>query len=296
MAITGVILVLALMLGLFLTATFLAGTVFLLIGLVMRIRNRKNISESDSKMRKGFKNGFFTLGVVFWIPTLLTGLFVAGLSIRSEMMHRKEIGPFYTAIENGRVLKIKRFLKTGEYEINGVYQETTPLFFAVRNGEKRAALYLLERGADFSWISDNGKTILMEAIYSFDPEMVQFVIDQGADVPEDILLTFSRNSEACGQLEIFQILIENGAQIEIENDDGNTPFMLVSDKVDATINSYNFISKTQRDEYAAVLDFLLEQGADINHRNKSGKSALDNALENNYDVMGDFLRTRGAED
>ena len=94
---------------------------------------------------------------------------------------------------------------------------------------------LIKDGANVNAIQPNGYTPLLRAAY--------FMFTSGA-----------------------KLLIKNGANINAQNHDGYTSLML------AAVNTYDFITKKRVKE---IIDILIENNADLNIQNISGKDAFD---------------------
>ena len=107
-------------------------------------------------------------------------------------------------------------------------------------------------------------------------DRVGLVLDQGANIdartPEgDTALILA--GWLTGDLALVRHLIERGADVNIANDNGDTPLM------DAAYLGRN-----------EILEFLLASGADPDLRNKRGQSALDKALSEGHARAADLLR------
>jgi len=81
-----------------------------------------------------------------------------------------------------------------------------------------------------------------------------------------------------GYLEIVQLLVESGADVNVRGgDDNDTPLIW------AVYNERNAVAK-----------YLVDKGANINARDKSGRSALNYAYERGEMDIHDYLKERGA--
>ncbi|KAN0123104.1 Ankyrin repeat-containing domain protein [Russula decolorans] len=74
-----------------------------------------------------------------------------------------------------------------------------------------------------------------------------------------------------GQVDIARMLIERGADVTAQNNDGETPLHLAS----APSSRARFSPQ----KYAEVVHMLLEHGADVNARNKNGFTPFVLALQ-----------------
>jgi len=86
-------------------------------------------------------------------------------------------------------------------------------------------------------------------------EVVEILIERGADIEgkDDYGDTPLIEASASGRVEVVEILVERGADIEAKDYYGNTPLLIAS-----------------MDEHVEVVKFLIESGADIEAKNDSG--------------------------
>lgn len=99
------------------------------------------------------------------------------------------------------------------------------------------ALKLLVEGADINTKYGVGITPISSAINSDNPSTLKFVIDQGADVNIDQGAPLSETIDYCidgmiqnnrdtpypEALEMLEILLKNGADLELKDDNGERP-------------------------------------------------------------------------
>ncbi len=104
---------------------------------------------------------------------------------------------------------------------------STALHAAVRHGQIEMAKNLVMSGAKINIYNDEGQTPLHCAVLSGDPEMVQYLIDHGAfiNVPEEEQGSAELHmAVAMGYSDITDVLIENGADPDLLDKCGKTPF------------------------------------------------------------------------
>jgi serine/threonine-protein phosphatase 6 regulatory ankyrin repeat subunit B len=102
-------------------------------------------------------------------------------------------------------------------------------------------------------------------------EIIQYLVENGADINIEnyngwtaLMCASSHN-----YLEVIKYLVENGAKIDIQNNDGWTALMWAS-----------------KWGYLKIIQYLVENGADIYIKNKEDKTALDIArIEGNYEIV-----------
>jgi ankyrin repeat protein len=120
-------------------------------------------------------------------------------------------------VENGADLSIQT--KYGDVSTIGF----TPLMWAVKNCNVETARILLEAGADVNVQSQNGYTPLILATKQ--SKMTQLLIEKGADVRMATKFgdTALHKAAYYGQRDIIELLINNGADIEVQNNKNLTP-------------------------------------------------------------------------
>jgi hypothetical protein len=82
-----------------------------------------------------------------------------------------------------------------------------------------------------------------------------------------------------GHLEIVQYMVENGANLDLRSDDGNTALMFAAEKGNT-----------------AIVKYLVENDANINARNNKGETALSWAYDKGEMGVYDYLIAHGARE
>lgn len=139
---------------------------------------------------------------------------------------------------------------------------------------------LLNAGADINGTDNHGYSVLINAIDVAEakPEIVKFLINAGADVNVQGKFGYTALILAtmhCCHPDIINSLINAGANLNVQDEEGLTALMMAA-------NSMAFRSRENPDEpltptskeYAKIVNALLKAGADINIRDKEGKTAL----------------------
>jgi serine/threonine-protein phosphatase 6 regulatory ankyrin repeat subunit B len=80
--------------------------------------------------------------------------------------------------------------------------------------------------------NNNGRTTLMEASTAGRTEIVQMLLEKGADldVKDDNGKTALMEASTSGRTEIVQMLLEKGADLDVKDDNGKTALMMVKDE------------------------------------------------------------------
>ncbi|XP_059146006.1 ankyrin repeat and KH domain-containing protein 1-like isoform X2 [Physella acuta] len=161
-------------------------------------------------------------------------------------------------------LLIKEFKSDVHSQIRQI--GTKLLNIAAKNGYKDMIKLLVEEGANVNGNYSN-QTPLMSAT---DPSIMDFLIQLGADVNITIetrwnsysALTFILTHCERGQANWVNILIKNGADVNVEDKEGNTLLIKASEK----------------SGMKNVVHALLKAGADVNKQNEYCESALHVAI------------------
>lgn len=187
-------------------------------------------------------------------------------------------------IGNARIIRL--LLDAGVDADSSNPHGETALMAVARTGNVEAARLLLEAGADINATEDwGGQSALMWATAQLQPQMVEFLVEQGADVnargavrnwqrritaeprPKDMnkggftpLLYAVRG----GCLECARHLISGGADIDLADPDGVTPLILA-------IITWNF----------DVARYLISSGANVDRWDLFGRTPLYAAIDMN---------------
>lgn len=158
----------------------------------------------------------------------------------------------------------------------------TPLMVAAQKGFTSLADILVKHGADINKRDSTGKNSLMQACYSGHVDMVKYLRNCGSTWQ-------SRDTDGCsplhwavdgGHLPVITFLIQDGCEVDVMDKVSLwTPLMRVS-----------AISGN-----AAVASVLLQAGADVNVRDKAGKTPLMVAVLNNHVELVKLLLDSGAD-
>ena len=231
--------------------------------------------------------------------------------------------PLFLAAAYGH-LDILRCLVENGADINACSDDhCTPLMIAIKLGHKNVATYLAERGAKVNLKDDRGCTALHHAMYYHHHDRLEVcscLIERGADVngcynnksPQNgrtPLMIASRY----GQLDAMTFLIKHGANVNVQDKEGETALHYAVDGSDVLCevlsclieNGANFdavsnggctpLMKAIHNQLIHVVTFLIEHGANIDLQDKNGNTALHHAVSvTNFCDMIDLLVTGGA--
>lgn len=154
----------------------------------------------------------------------------------------------------------------------------TPLVNAIKENNLALVIELIKQGANIEKANKGGFRPLHIAARDNYPEIAKFLCKNNIQIDATC-----QNSEVTalhlaawrGNLDIVKLLLENGADINKKNKDGNTALFMTALK--------------NCPEIAKIAKFLVNNQADYNIRNKSGQTALDWAIKNKRTEIAELL-------
>ncbi|MDI9336409.1 MAG: ankyrin repeat domain-containing protein [Gammaproteobacteria bacterium] len=186
---------------------------------------------------------------LFWVYAGLMGTSFAG-----------SYEDYFQAITRDQVKTVKALIIQG-LPPNTVNPQGQPaLHWAVLHRAKNVVEFLLEQAElDLDQPNEHGESALMLAALTGQADLVELFISKGAEInqPGWTALHYAVTN---GHLEIARYLLENAAYIDAQAPNGTTPLMMAA-----------YYSSVH------VVQFLLEQGADVSVYNHVGKNVLDYA-------------------
>lgn len=173
------------------------------------------------------------------------------------------------------------------------------LVSAAESGNLDEVKRLVETGAQLNAQDDRGRTALMAATHGNHPEVLEYLLGKGADV--NIRDERSDNpllyAGAEGLLEIVKLCIAAGADTKLTNRYGGIAIIPASERghvevvrelltnSDSNVNHINRLGWTALLEavvladggpkHQAIVQLLVDHGADVNIRDKNGETALE---------------------
>jgi len=203
--------------------------------------------------------------------------FQAGID--PNLVNEKGETPLTFAIGCCKIKTIKALLE--KVDVNRRNKEgNSPLYLAFRENKREIFDLLLESNADVKVPGNNNRTVLHLAAAYDDVELVQKLIERGADVNavDDIDGDIPLIQTCLGnyrQMEMIKLLLDKGAEI---NHQGN--------------NKATCLFYVAAAGHTEVVRELLNRGADPKIRDSKGKTALDRALKNNRKEVATLLRAK----
>jgi ankyrin repeat protein len=206
----------------------------------------------------------------------------------------------------------------------------TALRWAAFNGHKAVVQLLLEKGADIEAKDNDGWTALYGAASSGREAVVQLLLEKGADIESNKGWTALHVAASGGHEAVLQLLLEKGADIEAKDNDGWTALHVAASNGHKAVvqlllekganieaksnngrtalhvaasNKHREKSKdggTVRRRVAsnkreAVVQLLLEKGADIETKDNDGWTALHVAASSGHKAVLQLLLEKGAD-
>ncbi|KAM9617490.1 LOW QUALITY PROTEIN: fibronectin type 3 and ankyrin repeat domains protein 1 [Trichechus inunguis] len=158
----------------------------------------------------------------------------------------------------------------------------TALMVAAQKGYTRLVKILVSNGTDVNLKNGSGKDSLMLACYAGHLDVVKYLRKHGAswdtrDLGGCTALHWAADGGHCS---VIEWMIKEGCEVDVvDTGSGWTPLMRVS-----------AVSGNQK-----VASLLIEAGADVNVKDKDGKTPLMVAVLNNHEALVRLLLDKGAD-
>jgi ankyrin repeat protein len=189
------------------------------------------------------------------------------------------------AAYHGHFEIVKYLVKNGVDADEGVQN-------AVTQGHTDMVKYLLEKGAKVNAKRNDasvnsikaGTTLLIDAAEKGHTDIVKYLIAKGADVnaQDNKKKTALIKAASEGHLDVIKVLMEKGADIHAKDKDGNTPLMSICFTIAYQTNNIDIMAyggdlspiQNLEPKYLAVVQYLVEHGADINAKNTANATPM----------------------
>jgi ankyrin repeat protein len=180
----------------------------------------------------------------------------------------------FDAIRDNDAAAVARLVDADTSLLGARQNGITPILFAVYNGHAELAQLFLDRGAalTFGEACALGRAEVATRMLDADPALLDSYSDDG--FPAVGLAVFFR------QPELARVLIERGANV---NAAARNAFRVAPVHAVAAVRD------------AAIMQLLIDHGADVNARQQMGYTALHTAAQHGDDVMLDLLLAAGAD-
>jgi len=229
---------------------------------------------------------------------------------------QKEGGTALTwAALSGRVEVVKLLLEKGaEFDVRG-QNILTALFLSAARGPLEMVKLLQEKGVDIN--AGHGRA-LINAVDGGNVQVVKLLLNGGADVntKDDSKTTVLMNAVGKGRLEITNLLLDKGADVNASDNSHTTSLIYAVGGHFELLNMLrykgadnpnitafmNIVGKgalpkdTIGKDRLTIVSLLLDKGADVNVRDKWGRTALKFAQERGYAQIAELLKAHGAKE
>ena len=186
-------------------------------------------------------------------------------------------GKIRRGIESATYLTIRNNPKdyTGDYKPSSILKAdkltsggaNSLMLFSIISNDLKAIEEVINIGHNINTQNKSGHTALMFASAYNTPEVISFLIQQGADPKQTEFMTQGNSLHVSAKFnpkpEAIEALVSAGLDIEASDKDGNTPLLIA----------------TKHNQNLQVVEKLIELGADVNALDNTGKDAYGYAYE-----------------
>lgn len=224
--------------------------------------------------------------------------------------HGADISTFHLAACAGDLSRVKEYIEQGKEIDEKDAFGWTPLLWAASCGREGVAEFLIDRGArtdvtlDYTHLGDKD-TLLQQATKSGAVKLVERLISMDNSVDLDKLLFLAASF---GRINIVELLLQKGADVNISNEDGFTPLhnsvnrshdyialLLIAKGANVKAQSKEGLTPLHIAADEASIKLLIEKGADINKRDSIGRTPLHFACMGGRIDLVEFLIANGAD-
>jgi ankyrin repeat protein len=246
--------------------------------------------------------------VLLWRPAVLlaASLMAAaplGAQRRADDVNRRNVDgstPLQWAVYNGDVAEVKRLLHAGADVSLANNYGATPMSLAAEVGSTDMLKLLLEAGANADSPNPDGQTALLAVARTGNVDAAQLLLNHHATV--DARETFGGQTalmwaSARRHPEMMRLLIARGADVNARSTDRNYQRHVTAEGRPKNLDSGGLtpLLYAARENCAACVEVLLKHGADIDLLDPDGVSPLLVAIMNaNWDLARQLI-TAGAD-
>uniref|UniRef100_A0A6C0ED74 Uncharacterized protein n=1 Tax=viral metagenome TaxID=1070528 RepID=A0A6C0ED74_9ZZZZ len=189
----------------------------------------------------------------------------------------------------------------------------TALFYAIKYNNLEIVKILVKNGAETTIIDNNGDSYLALACHNGNTEIVKILLENGAssvineaDIGGLTPLLYATKRK---HFDIIKLLVEHGADVNIQNKEGFTPLInsiLYEDKKSVELLLKSGANVEQKKGFLTplniaciygnmeIIELLLKNGADINTKNQYGVTPLIMSIGKKFINVVKLLIEKGA--
>ena len=194
----------------------------------------------------------------------------------------------HDAAGEGDMVKVKALISENPDLVSAVNERgSTPLHSAAFGGHLEVVEFLLEKGAEIEAVNGGGFTPLHLATFAGHREVVELLLDQGANINAlneamgASVLDFAFTRDLQGgTLEIAPLLIDKGAEFDVNK---KNRF------------GYTYLDMAIVFGHTQAADYLIGMGADIGSLRDDGNTPLINAIKRGRPEIAKLLIEKGAD-
>lgn len=205
------------------------------------------------------------------------------------------VTPLMTAARSGTIEAVKKLLDSGAELESGDDGDRTPLMYAASASNREMLNLLLLRGANIDAKDKDGLTPLMYAVIYEQGANAKLLIQKGANIfdtdkaGENVLHIAAKNYTQAS-LNMSDLLMDYGAQPNIQDEKGNTPLMIAVQNEDVKLvncllarganpnipdkEDYYPLFEAVNKGNKKIINSLIKYRADVNAADKYGYTAL----------------------